>query len=191
MVLKEDNFACVKINWNDKVVNMKEISEELNIGLDSMVFIDDDPVNIEYVRTNLPELASIQMPSDNCHNNSRHLQSISSLFNVLKITDEDKARNKMYLEQSQELIKSINFGVMQSNVNEILEGCHQLKSISKTIGAHRVAELAVVFEEQCKTDELNSDKLIDLRDQLEIEYSKAAQFLKEQIKSAEQQEQPS
>ena len=51
MVLKEDNFACVRINWNDKVVNMKEISDELNIGLDSMVFIDDDPVNIEYVRT--------------------------------------------------------------------------------------------------------------------------------------------
>ena len=79
----------------------------------------------------------------------------------------------------------------KATLMRILEGCHQLKSISKTIGAHRVAELAVVFEEQCKTDELNSDKLIDLRDQLEIEYSKAAQFLKDQIKSAEQQEQPS
>ncbi|ALS31968.1 hypothetical protein PTRA_a0632 [Pseudoalteromonas translucida KMM 520] len=112
---------------------------------------------------------------------------------VAKYINGDDAKKirffKMYLEQSQELIKSINFGVMQSNVSDILEGCHQLKSISKTIGAHRVAELAIVFEEQCKTDELNSDKLIDLRDQLEIEYSKAAQFLKEQIKNAEQQEQ--
>ena len=99
MVLKEDNFACVRINWNDKLVNMKEISDELNIGLDSIVFVDDDPVNIEYVRSNLPEIGAIQMSADNCDNNSRHLQSISSLFNVLKITDEDKARNKMYLEQ--------------------------------------------------------------------------------------------
>ena len=46
MVLKQDNFACVRINWNDKVKNMKEISDELNIGLDSMVFVDDDPDNI-------------------------------------------------------------------------------------------------------------------------------------------------
>ena len=93
------NFACVRINWNDKVANMKEISDELNIGLDSMVFVDDDPVNIEYVRSNIPEVVSIQMPADNCHNNSSNLKSIASLFHVLKITDEDKARNKMYLEQ--------------------------------------------------------------------------------------------
>ena len=65
MVLKEDNFACVRINWNDKVVNMKEISDELNIGLDSMVFFDDDPVNIEYVKANLPDIQSVEIhPSD-------------------------------------------------------------------------------------------------------------------------------
>jgi len=99
MILKEDNFTCVRINWNDKVANMKEISDELNIGLDSMVFVDDDPVNIEYVRSNLPEVVSIQMPADNCHNNASHLKSMTTLFDVLKLTDEDKARNKMYLEQ--------------------------------------------------------------------------------------------
>ena len=99
MVLKEDNFACVRINWNDKVVNMKEISDELNIGLDSMVFVDDDPANIEYVNSNLPEISSIHMSAEQCHNNSRSIRSLSSLFNVLKITDEDKTRNKMYLEQ--------------------------------------------------------------------------------------------
>ena len=99
MILKENNFACVRINWNDKVVNMKEISDELNIGLDSMVFVDDDPVNIEYVRSNLPEVASIQMPADNCHNNAGHLKSMTALFDMLKLTDEDKARNRMYLEQ--------------------------------------------------------------------------------------------
>ena len=97
MILKEDNFACVRINWNDKVANMKEISDELNIGLDSMVFVDDDPVNIEYVRSNFPEVESIQMPADDCHNNSSYLKSLASLFHVLKITDEDKARNKIYL----------------------------------------------------------------------------------------------
>ena len=117
MILKEDNFACVRINWNDKVANMKEISDELNIGLDSMVFVDDDPVNIEYVRSNIPEVVSIQMPADNCHNNSSHLKSIASLFHVLKITDEDKARNKMYLEQK----KRTEFKTQVGNLENFLK----------------------------------------------------------------------
>jgi FkbH-like protein len=75
---------------------MKEISDELNIGLDSMVFFDDDPVNREYVKSNLPEIqtADISDPS----NSSKILKSMNDL-QVLKITDEDKTRNKMYLEQ--------------------------------------------------------------------------------------------
>jgi len=117
MILKEDNFACVRINWNDKVANMKEISDELNIGLDSMVFVDDDPVNIEYVKSNIPEVVSIQMPADNCHNNSSHLKSIASLFHVLKITDEDKARNKMYLEQK----KRTEFKTQVGNLENFLK----------------------------------------------------------------------
>ena len=130
MVLKQDNFACVRINWNDKVKNMKEISDELNIGLDSMVFVDDDPVNIEYVNSNLPEILSIHMPADNCHDNSRHLKLISPLFNVLKITDEDKARNRMYLEQRKrtelktqvgnldEFLKQLNISVEIKNADD-------------------------------------------------------------------------
>jgi len=130
MVLKQDNFACVRINWNDKVANMKEISDELNIGLDSMVFVDDDPVNIEYVSSNLPEISSIHMPADNCHDNSRHLKLISPLFNVLKITDEDKARNRMYLEQRKrtelktqvgnldEFLKQLNISVDIKNADD-------------------------------------------------------------------------
>ena len=117
MILKEDNFACVRINWNDKVVNMKEISDELNIGLDSMVFVDDDPVNIAYVRSNLPEVASIQMPADNCHNNARHLKSITALFDMLKLTDEDKARNRMYLEQR----KRVEFKTHVGNLENFLK----------------------------------------------------------------------
>ena len=117
MILKEDNFACVRINWNDKVVNMKEISDELNIGLDSMVFVDDDPVNIEYVRSNLPEVASIQMPADNCHNNASHLKSMIALFDMLKLTDEDKARNRMYLEQR----KRVEFKTHVGNLENFLK----------------------------------------------------------------------
>ncbi|MBB1386762.1 response regulator [Pseudoalteromonas sp. SG45-5] len=111
---------------------------------------------------------------------------------VEKYINGDKAKQirffKMYLDQSQSLIKSINSGVMMNDLNEIIGSCHQLKSISKTIGAEMVADLTTTFEDKCKADELTVDELIGLRDQLEIEYSKAAQFLKEQIKTAEQED---
>jgi len=111
---------------------------------------------------------------------------------VAKYVNGDNAKQirffKMYLEQSQGLIKSINSGVMVNDLDEIIEGCHQLKSISKTIGAQTVAELSNMFEDKCKEGELTTDELIELRDKLEIEYSKAAQFLKEQIKISEQED---
>jgi len=97
MILHEENFACMKINWNDKISNFNEIAKELNISLDSMVFFDDDPVNRELARMNMPEIITIDLPSDP----SYYVQTLLDMndFNVLKITDEDKNRGKMYLEQ--------------------------------------------------------------------------------------------
>ena len=56
MILKEENFSSVKINWNDKATNLREIAKELNIGLDSLVFFDDDPINREFVKEQLREV---------------------------------------------------------------------------------------------------------------------------------------
>ena len=126
MVLKEDNFVCIRINWNDKVVNMKEISDELNIGLDSMVFFDDDPVNREYVKSNLPEIQTVDISDPS--NFSKILKSIND-FQMLKITDEDMTRNKMYLEQRkrtdlktqvgdlQDFLKQLNISVKIKNAD--------------------------------------------------------------------------
>ena len=97
MILKEENFACVKINWDDKVVNLQKIAEELNIGLDSMVFFDDDPINQEYVKESLPGVLVVDLPKDS----SQYPQIITEMkeFNVLKITEEDTKRSDMYLGQ--------------------------------------------------------------------------------------------
>ena len=127
MVLKEDNFACVRINWNDKAVNIKEISDELNIGLDSMVFFDDDPVNREYVKSNFPEIQTVEISDPS--NSSKILKSMND-FQVLKITDEDTTRNKMYLEQRkrtelktqvgnlQDFLKQLNISVEIKNADK-------------------------------------------------------------------------
>ena len=110
MVLREKHFACLKINWNDKVTNLQEIAQELNIGIDSILFMDDDNVNRDFMREALPEVLTIELPNDP----SLYAQTLMELneFNVLKITDEDKKRGKMYLQQRERTEfqkRSINF----------------------------------------------------------------------------------
>ncbi|MBW2976548.1 HAD-IIIC family phosphatase [Candidatus Woesearchaeota archaeon] len=97
MILKEEHFAAMQVNWNDKISNMKAIAEELNIGLDSMVFIDDDKLSREIIRKALPEVLVAEMPGDP----SLYLKTLMEIndFNTLQITEEDKKKGKMYAEQ--------------------------------------------------------------------------------------------
>jgi len=99
MVLKKEHFACMKINWNDKVSNIQEISHELNFGLENFVFIDDDPINRELMKSTLPQVLTIDFPKDP----SNYVKALEDMnyFNVLKITDEDKKRGKMYTQQKE------------------------------------------------------------------------------------------
>jgi len=97
MVLKEEHFAAMKINWNDKISNMKNIAQEINIGLDSIVFFDDDKFNREIIRDALPEVLVIDLPSDP----SLYLKTLMQIndFNTLQITEEDKKKGKIYADQ--------------------------------------------------------------------------------------------
>jgi FkbH-like protein len=108
MVLRENNFASIKINWNDKISNTKAIAEELNIGLDSLVYFDDDPVNRELISIALPEVMTVDLPKDP----ALYAQTLMDLnvFNTFSITDEDKRRGQMYVEERKrsQLEKSVN-----------------------------------------------------------------------------------
>jgi FkbH-like protein len=97
MVLREDNFSSIKINWNDKISNMKAIAEELNIGLDSLVYFDDDPINREVMSKALPEVMTVDLPEDP----ALYAQRLMSLndFNTFSITEEDKKRGQMYIDE--------------------------------------------------------------------------------------------
>ena len=97
MILREKDFSCIKINWNDKISNMKEIAKELNIGLDSIVFFDDDPINRELLRMSIPEVNTIELPKDP----STYSQILRNLndFNTLKITNDDVQRKIMYEQE--------------------------------------------------------------------------------------------
>ena len=64
MVLKEEHIACFQVNWENKPSNLKRIAEKLNIGLDSMVFVDDSVAEIEAVKALLPEVTVICFERD-------------------------------------------------------------------------------------------------------------------------------
>ena len=97
MILKENNFASMQINWNDKAENMKTISNELNIGLNSMVFFDDDKINQARIRQEFPEILTVDVPDDSSQF-SPLLKNMND-FNVLQRTKEDQNRGKMYAQQ--------------------------------------------------------------------------------------------
>jgi len=97
MILKEDHFASLRINWNDKAENIREIASELNIGTDSLVFFDDDPTNRAAVQAFLPEVEVPEMPKDP----SQYVKFLLSLpfFSSEAITDEDKMRGNLYVTE--------------------------------------------------------------------------------------------
>ena len=63
MLLRMKHFAAVRINWNDKATNLREIATELNVGIDSVAFLDDNPVEREWIRGQIPEACVIELPS--------------------------------------------------------------------------------------------------------------------------------
>ncbi|KKT57836.1 MAG: hypothetical protein UW81_C0004G0008 [Candidatus Giovannonibacteria bacterium GW2011_GWC2_44_9] len=97
MILKELHFAAFRINWADKADNLKEIASEINIGLDSIVFLDDDPANRAMVREFLPEVEVPEMPA----NPSDYTKFLISLpyFKTTAVTDEDKMRGNYYVTE--------------------------------------------------------------------------------------------
>ena len=62
ILLKKDDFSAYRINWTDKVTNIRELADELNIGLDSMVFVDDNPTERELVKQMLPMVSVPDFP---------------------------------------------------------------------------------------------------------------------------------
>ena len=108
MILREKNFASIKINWSDKAENLKQIADEINIGLDSIAFFDDDKINQERIKQEFPEVLTIELPNDPSQF-SPILKGLND-FNVLQRTDEDSKRGQMYAQQRErkEFEKSIS-----------------------------------------------------------------------------------
>lgn len=99
MLLRSSYFAAFTINWKDKVTNMKSLASELNIGFDSMVYVDDDPKKRALMQQLLPDVLTVELPVDP----SEYSLSLLNLndFYQLSLTQEDLTRGKKYYQQRQ------------------------------------------------------------------------------------------
>lgn len=97
MLLRPRHFAALRINWNDKARSLREIATELNIGLDAVAFLDDNPVERQAVRMQAPEVKVIDLPDDPAAY-ARVLQE-SPLFERLSLSDEDRERGRYYADE--------------------------------------------------------------------------------------------
>ncbi|MCW3096081.1 MAG: FkbH like protein [Chthonomonadaceae bacterium] len=99
MLLKTEHFAVLRVNWQDKAQNLREIAAELNIGIDALAFLDDNPVERRRVTTELPEVTVIDLPSDPMEY-AAALRSCP-VFERLYLSAEDQERGRYYAEQRQ------------------------------------------------------------------------------------------
>ena len=99
MFLQEDDFVGQKINWNPKTQNIQELAEELNIGLDSFVFLDDNPAERELMKAQCPQVEVIEFPQDTTLLARTVEDAYDKFFKGLYITDEDRDKTVKYQRQ--------------------------------------------------------------------------------------------
>ena len=126
MILHLDDISCFVANWEDKASNLRKIAEELNIGIDSLVFFDDNPAERDIVRRYIPEVYVVEVPSDP----ALYVLQMEkeSPFEWLQLTKEDLQRTSSYQENKKRGKLQENF----VNYREYLKAL-EMKGSAKTL----------------------------------------------------------
>ncbi len=98
MLLRPGHFAAFRINWQNKAQNIRELAAELNLGIDSFAFFDDNPVERELIRSEIPEVKVIAVP-DQAQKYAQTLREFPH-FQRLSLSDEDQQKTQQYHEQN-------------------------------------------------------------------------------------------
>ncbi len=131
MRIKLDDVSCFVANWNDKASNIKVIAQELNIGIDSIVFFDDNPTERALVRDFLPDVTVVEVPSDP----ALYVRALdrANVFDWIQLTEEDVNRVKTYVDNRKR--------------NTLLDSCvnydEYLRKLEMTIKMEEVNELSI------------------------------------------------
>jgi FkbH-like protein len=103
MPLKWDDFVAVRINWKDKHINIREIANSLNLGLSSMIFVDDNSYEIDFVKSQILEISTLLFKPE-----AEHINDLmnNALFGKKHILVEDRKRTVMYLQNAKREMES-------------------------------------------------------------------------------------
>ena len=137
MLLKESHIAVFQANWNDKATNIKAIAQELSLGLESMVFLDDNPAERGLVREMLPEVAIPELPDDPALY-ARTLLA-SGYFEAIAFSAEDRQRAEFYQDNARRLTLQHQAG----DINSYLRSLEMVITFAPfdAVGRTRIAQL--------------------------------------------------
>jgi FkbH-like protein len=144
-LLKREQLSAWRVNWNDKATNIRSLAAELNLGVDSFVFVDDNPVECGLVRELLPEVTVLQVPERlYCY---PPLLNRDGLFDTLALSSEDLRRSQMYRNEASRRQEQCKFETLEQ----------YLASLSLSIVVRRVTsgEIARVAQLTQKTNQFN------------------------------------
>ena len=125
MILKKEHFAAFSANWTDKATNIERIASRLNLGLSSVMFVDDNPAERMQVRNALPEVSVPEMPDDPAQYSQTLLGA--RYFEVIAVTHEDRLRAEYYsanLKRHELLVQKKNLKDHLTNLEMELEFRH-------------------------------------------------------------------
>ncbi len=145
MVLKLQDFAALRINWTDKAENIRQLAQELNIGLDSLIFIDDSEFECALVRDVLPMVQVVYLSGDS-RTYPETVQHLAGL-NFVSLTEEDTQRAAMYMEQK----KREEFRAEATDMAAYLAGLEMCLEFSR-VNATSLARAAQLTQ---KTNQFN------------------------------------
>ncbi|MCL2009479.1 MAG: HAD-IIIC family phosphatase [Synergistaceae bacterium] len=147
MLLREEDFVKFKADWNPKPGNIAAIARELNIGPDSLVFIDDNPLEREAVKTALPEVAVPDFPHDTSSLPAFMAEVAKTYFTALRTGGEDREKTVMYRTESErEAVRAAH-----ATLDDYLE------SLDMKLDIHRLREDEIARAAQLtqKTNQFN------------------------------------
>jgi len=138
MVLRLDDIAVFMANWENKADNIRQIQSILNIGFDSMVFLDDNPFERNIVRENIPGITVPELPADPA-DYLEYLYTLN-LFETISYSNEDTERTKLYQVEAQRSVLQQKF----TNEDEFLESLNMLSLVEpfNKFNTPRVAQLS-------------------------------------------------
>jgi len=137
MVLRMEDIAIFVANWENKVDNIRHIQSVLNIGMDSMVFLDDNKFEREMVKSAIPDLTVPDLPEDPAEY-LKYLHALN-LFETSSFTEEDEDRTRLYREEAGRATLQKTFG-NEAEFLQSLEMIAEVKSVDP-YSAPRIAQL--------------------------------------------------